>query len=151
MTEYGEDKDKRNAKDPLNPLNLKDNRAEKPGQKKRKTAIAISSRPSEGDTASAPTSPDDAALNSRVIATGRGQLAEDILSLAFENDVRVREDADLAELLAYLDLDSPIPPEALEAVAEILFYVYQANGAPNPFDAAIKRAMQVDLEQDEEE
>ncbi|HUY68475.1 MAG TPA: flagellar protein FhlB, partial [Alphaproteobacteria bacterium] len=41
--------------------------------------------------------------------------------------VKVREDADLAELLVKLDLDTPIPSEAIIAVAEILAKVYEAN------------------------
>ena len=64
----------------------------------------------------------------KVVATGRGKLAEDIVRLAFEAGVKVREDRDLAQLLVALDLDTEIPTEALEAVAEILSYVYQANG-----------------------
>lgn len=65
----------------------------------------------------------------RVIAAGRGTVAEQILALAFANGVKVREDADLAELLSAVDLDSEIPLEAFTAVAEILSYVYRANGA----------------------
>lgn len=64
----------------------------------------------------------------RVVAAGRGTVAEQILALAFANGVKVREDADLAELLSAVDLDSEIPLEAFTAVAEILSYVYRANG-----------------------
>ncbi len=63
----------------------------------------------------------------KVIASGRGKLAEQILELAFAKGVRVREDADLAELLVTLDLDTPIPSEVIVAVAEILARVYEAN------------------------
>lgn len=65
----------------------------------------------------------------RVVASGRGALAEAILAVAFEHGVKVREDADLAELLAAVDVDSPIPLEAFAAVAEILAYLYQAQGS----------------------
>ena len=66
------------------------------------------------------------------MATGRGWFAEKILEIAFANDVKVREDPDLAEMLAAVDLDSEIPVEAFIAVAEILRYVYAANGTtPN--------------------
>lgn len=65
----------------------------------------------------------------QLIASGRGALADQILALAFENGIKVRQDADLAQLLATLDLDTPIPPEAIVAVAEILQKVYEANGA----------------------
>jgi len=65
----------------------------------------------------------------RVVAGGRGAVAEQILQIAFAHDVKVREDADLAELLSAIDIDSEIPVEAFAAVAEILAYVYRANHA----------------------
>lgn len=74
----------------------------------------------------------------RVTAAGRGKLAEQILQLAFENNIKVREDSALAEMLAQIELESPIPSEAFMAVAEILSYVYRANGEPNPFDAVLQ-------------
>lgn len=55
-----------------------------------------------------------------------------MLDIAFAHGVKVREDADLVEILAALDVDSDIPVEALAAVAEILSYVYRATGRPNP-------------------
>ncbi len=64
----------------------------------------------------------------RVVAAGRGTVAEQILALAFAHGIKVREDPDLAELLSAVDLDSEIPVEAFTAVAEILSYVYRANG-----------------------
>jgi len=63
----------------------------------------------------------------RVVANGRGALAEQILQLAFANGVKVRTDPDLAQLLATVDVDSIIPLEAFAAVAEILSYVYRLN------------------------
>ncbi len=81
----------------------------------------------------------------KVVAGGRGRIAEQILEIAFANDIKVREDADLAQLLSSIDIDTEIPVEAFAAVAEILTYVYQANaghtasaahgnGAGPPFD-----------------
>lgn len=69
----------------------------------------------------------------RVVASGKGFVAEQILTLAFANDVRVRRDADLAQILSLIDLDSDIPTEAFAAVAEILAYVYKANGNTTPW------------------
>jgi len=63
----------------------------------------------------------------KVIASGYGKLAEQILDMAFAKGIKVRSDADLAQLLATLDLDTPIPSEAIVAVAEILARVYEAN------------------------
>lgn len=70
----------------------------------------------------------DGAQLPRLLASGRGALAEQILTLAFAAGIKVRQDADLAELLSSLDLDTPIPPEAVVAVAEILEKVFEANG-----------------------
>ena len=64
----------------------------------------------------------------RVVATGRGEMAKRILDLAFANGVKVREDKDLAELLSSVDAGCEIPTEALLAVAEIIAYIYRANG-----------------------
>lgn len=64
----------------------------------------------------------------RVVAKGMGAEAEAILKLAFANDVKVREDADLATLLHAVDLDAEIPLAAFTAVAEILAYLYRLNG-----------------------
>ena len=91
----------------------------------RQTAVAVKDRTLEK-------------MVPQVVAAGRGKIAEKILQLAFENDIKVKEDAPLAEMLAAVELDSPIPTEAFMAVAEILYYVYRANGAPNPFDAALR-------------
>lgn len=76
--------------------------------------------------------PDDAESAPKVIASGRGWVAETILEMAFAHGIRVREDADLAEILAAVDLDEEIPVEAFIAVAEILRYVYAANGTKPP-------------------
>ena len=40
-------------------------------------------------------------------------------------------------MLVEIDVDSPIPSEAFMAVAEILSYVYRADGKPNPFDITL--------------
>ena len=65
----------------------------------------------------------------RVVASGRGHFAEQILAIAFAAGIAVREDADLAQLLAATEIDLPIPPACFEAVAEIMTYLYRANAA----------------------
>lgn len=108
--------------DPLIPLNLKK-------KSDKQTAVALKDRTRDRQVP-------------QVIAAGRGKIAEQILQLALENGIRVREDSALAEMLAVIELDSPIPSEAFAAVAEILAYVYRANGQPNPFDAVLADAME---------
>lgn len=93
---------------------------------KRQTAVALKDGTDKGEVPV-------------VTAAGRGKIAEKILEIAFANGIKVREDSALAEMLAKIELDSPIPSEAFMAVAEILAYVYRANGQPNPFDALLER------------
>lgn len=81
----------------------------------RQIAIALSH---DIDSGTAPT----------VVAKGYGDMAEKILELAFQNDVKVRTDPDLAQILEVVEVDCEIPMEAFAAVAEILTYVYRANG-----------------------
>lgn len=83
---------------------------------KRTVAVALEHSP---ETKGAP----------KVTASGYGYVAEKILEMAFACGIKVREDVDLAEILAAVDLDSEIPPEAFAAVAEILSYVYRLNAA----------------------
>ena len=116
------------GKAPLTPSNI----IKKP---KNATAVAITT---DAESGGAP----------RIAAAGRGKIAEQILQLAFDNGVRVREDSALAEMLAKIELDSPIPSEAFMAVAEVLSYVYKANGEPNPLDSVLdlQKLMEVNAE-----
>lgn len=59
----------------------------------------------------------------RVIASGRGILAEKIIEKAQENDVPIHRDDKLADTLSRLDIGEMIPPELYEVVAEILIFV----------------------------
>ncbi len=68
----------------------------------------------------------------KVIASGHGAVAQQILEIAFARGIRVREDADLAEVLSAIEVDSEIPLTALAAVAEILSYVYRASADEAP-------------------
>jgi flagellar biosynthesis protein len=60
----------------------------------------------------------------RVVAKGGGVSAEAIISLARENGVYVHQSPELVNLLMQVDLDSEIPPELYQAVAEILAWLY---------------------------
>jgi flagellar biosynthesis protein len=64
----------------------------------------------------------------RVVAQGRGEVAERILALAREHGVPVHQDGDLLELLATCDLGDEIPPELYPVVAELLHFLYRLNG-----------------------
>lgn len=59
----------------------------------------------------------------RVIASGRGVLAERIIERAKESKIPVHQDDKLANTLSRLDIGEMIPPELYEVVAEILVFV----------------------------
>jgi flagellar biosynthesis protein len=63
----------------------------------------------------------------RVLAKGRGKIAEKILDIAREQNIPVRDDPDLVEMLAKLDVGSLLPTELYPAVAEVLAFVYKQN------------------------
>ena len=64
----------------------------------------------------------------RVIAKGRGKIAEKIVAIAKANNVPLYEDKNLVQILEALDLKTEIPPELYRAVAEVLAFVYRLNG-----------------------
>lgn len=59
----------------------------------------------------------------KVIASGKGYLAEKIISAAGEHDIPVHKDAKLAKNLAELEIGEYIPKELYQVVAEVLVYV----------------------------
>ena len=63
----------------------------------------------------------------RVIAQGRGELAERILQIAREHDIPIHEDRVLVEALASLDVGAEIPESLYQVVAEILAFVYSLD------------------------
>lgn len=76
---------------------------------KNKTAVAIAYDP--GDTAP------------KILATGKGAVAERIIEAAKENDIPFYQDNKLAQTLSKLQIGDTIPPELYEVVAEILVFV----------------------------
>lgn len=80
-------------------------------RKKIKQAVALEYDPSD----EAP----------RIVATGRGRLAEKIIEEAKEAKVPIHKDDKLADTLSKLDIGDFIPPELYEVVAEILVFVDQ--------------------------
>ena len=61
----------------------------------------------------------------RVVAKGRGALAETIIARAREAGVYVHESPELVAVLMQVDLDERIPPELYRAVAELLAWLYR--------------------------
>jgi len=76
----------------------------------RKSAAALSYNPDEDH---AP----------KIVAKGRGIVAEKIIELAKKNNIPIVEDPLLVDSLIKLDLYEEIPPHLYEAVAKIVAYI----------------------------
>ncbi len=76
---------------------------------KTKTAVALAYQP--GDQAP------------KILATGKGAIAEKIIEKAKEGNVPFYKDDKLAGTLSKLEIGDMIPPELYEVVAEILVFV----------------------------
>ena len=76
---------------------------------KEKTAVAVADNPGE--------------VAPKILAVGKGEVAERIIETAKENDVPFYQDNKLAETLSRLQIGDTIPPELYEVVAEILVFV----------------------------
>ncbi len=63
----------------------------------------------------------------KIVAKGKGLIAEKILEIAKENNIPLYEDRGLAEVLEALEINTEIPPELYRAVAEVLAFVYSLN------------------------
>lgn len=83
----------------------------KPGVDKPIHAVALTYEPEDG----AP----------RVVAKGKGFVAEEIVRRAREAGVFVHESPELISLLMQVDLDDRIPPTLYLAIAELLAWIYK--------------------------
>ena len=71
----------------------------------------------------------------RVVAKGRGVLAEQIIARARENVVYVHESPELVSLLMQVDLDQRIPLQLYVAVAELLAWLYRLESGESTLAA----------------
>ena len=78
-------------------------------QRRLKTAVALSYDPEE--------------IAPKIIASGKGYVAEKILEGAKEHQIPTHQDSGLANTLSKLEIGDYIPPELYEVVAEVLVYV----------------------------
>ena len=69
-------------------------------------------------------SPDSAP---KVIASGKGSIAQKIIETAEEAGIHIQQDPNLVEMLAKVDVGEEIPVELYQTVAEVLAFVYKVN------------------------
>ena len=93
-------------------------------EKKDLTAVAVAYEPGEG----AP----------KILATGKGEIAQKIIDKAKENDVPLYQDNKLADTLSRLKIGDAIPPELYEVVAEILVFVDDMDRLKAKLDGTTK-------------
>ncbi|MEN4052475.1 MULTISPECIES: EscU/YscU/HrcU family type III secretion system export apparatus switch protein [Sulfurimonas] len=60
----------------------------------------------------------------RITAKGKGKTAQKIIELAALNDIPIKKDEDLVELLSKVELDKEVPAEMYKAVAEVFTFIY---------------------------
>ncbi len=63
----------------------------------------------------------------RLVAKGKGMVADRILELARKHRIPIQSDPALVEVLSQLDIDQEIPPDLYRAVAQVLAYVYRVT------------------------
>jgi len=68
----------------------------------------------------------------RIVAKGKGVVAEQIIARAKEHNVFVHESRDLVALLMQVDMDAHIPPALYQAIAEILSWLYHIENNETP-------------------
>jgi len=73
-------------------------------------------------------------LAPKVVAKGRGMIAEEIISRAREHGVFVHESKELVALLLQVDLDKHIPPTLYRVVAELLAWLYHIDAIKHTGD-----------------
>jgi flagellar biosynthesis protein len=81
-------------------------------KKQQKRAIALSYDP-------------DKDLAPKVLASGKGLIAEQILAIAHKNQLPIKDDPVLVEALAHVEIEGIIPPELYAVVAEVFAFVYR--------------------------
>lgn len=80
----------------------------------RKEAVALSYNPGKHD-------------GPKVVAKGKGLIAESILEKAAQHNIPIYEDPNLLQLLGQLDLNESIPEELYQAVAEVFAFIYHLD------------------------
>jgi flagellar biosynthesis protein len=75
----------------------------------------------------------------KVVAKGRGLIAQTIIERAHQHGVFVHESKELVALLMQVDLDQRIPPALYRAVAELLVWIYRLEQAGPPQAVALAR------------
>lgn len=103
---------------PLSPLSFPARRVQMP-------EVEVDSRPSHREAVAISYLENSGAP--KVIAKGRGLLAEKIIETAKQHGVFVHESRELLMILTSIELDKEIPPELYKAIAALLSWVHESD------------------------
>jgi flagellar biosynthesis protein len=96
-------------------MNKNEARPESTEEREQERALAVALAYAPGDAAP------------KVVARGKGLIAEEIITRAKAHGVYVHESPELVTLLLQVDIDEHIPPQLYIAVAELLAWLYQVE------------------------
>jgi len=74
----------------------------------------------------------------KVVAKGQGETANNIIKLARDNNIPIKKDEDLVELLSKIDIDKEIPASMYKAVAEIFSFIYDMTDKGKDIDEKLE-------------
>ena len=74
----------------------------------------------------------------KIVAKGKAETASNIIKIAKENNIPIKKDEDLLELLSQIDIDKEIPASMYKAVAEIFSFIYDVSNNKNNIDEKLK-------------
>ena len=67
----------------------------------------------------------------KVLASGKGEVANKIIEAAKIYKIPIKEDSDLVEILSKVDINQEIPPNLYKAVAEVFSFLYRTTKLKN--------------------
>jgi flagellar biosynthesis protein len=73
----------------------------------------------------------------KLVAKGKGETATNIIKIAKDNNIPIKKDEDLVELLSQIDIDKEIPGSMYKAVAEIFSFIYDLSNKNKDLDKKI--------------
>ncbi len=60
----------------------------------------------------------------KVIASGKSETAKNIIKIAEQNNIPIKKDEDLVNMLSEIELNQEIPIELYKAVSEVFSFIY---------------------------
>ncbi|MDR2428893.1 MAG: EscU/YscU/HrcU family type III secretion system export apparatus switch protein [Candidatus Margulisbacteria bacterium] len=115
-------------------------------QKIKKTTLELESKPAGERSAIAIRYDVEHDAAPVILASGRGEFAEDILRIAEDHKIPFYEDKGLADLLLKLEVSTEVPPELYTLIAEVLAFIFRLDQMASKRERLYKRVKEMDDE-----